>query len=181
MTKVWTKIVFAVVLISLVSTISTAQTTVRSYLKIVPSEYFSVFCCKGNVDKYAKKYATVEDNSNGYMKGDDTEEDPKYAGFVLKVFPSKLKTIVGLYSHSSNWEDYYFLELKGKKLVNISLTIPQYSTDNIYEFPQNGITIKVYKKKYENRDKSINANGGVIRGKFLYNLAWQNGKFMVQK
>ncbi len=181
MTKIWTKIVLPLVLILLVSTIATAQTTVRTYLKMVPSGYFNIFCCDSNADKYAKKYVTVEDNANGYLKGDDTEEDPKYAGFVLKVFPSKTKTIVGLYSHSINWEDYYFLELKGKKLVNISPAIPQYSLDNIYEFPQNGTTIKVYKKKYENRDKSINADGSVTRGKFLYNLVWQNGKFVVRK
>jgi hypothetical protein len=47
------------------------QTTVRSYLKLVPAEFFGIACCDGNVDKYPKKYITVEDNANGCMKGED--------------------------------------------------------------------------------------------------------------
>jgi hypothetical protein len=158
-----------------------AQTDVRSMFKIVPTEYFNIACCEGNADEYAKKYVTAEDNENGYMKGDDTEEDAKYAGFVLKIFPSKSRTIVGLYSHSINWDDYYFLELRSGKLINISKTIPRYSQDNVYEFPRKGNTIKVYRKKYANADKSINVDGGVSRGKFLYRLSWQNGKFIAAK
>jgi hypothetical protein len=65
------------------------QTSVRSYLKLVPAEFFGIACCDGNVNKYAKKYVTVEDNANGFMKS----EYPKYAGFVLKVFPSKPKPL----------------------------------------------------------------------------------------
>ncbi|MEP7039578.1 MAG: hypothetical protein ABI891_14690 [Acidobacteriota bacterium] len=158
-----------------------ARKTVRDLFKLVPADYFRIYCCEGNVDAFVKKYVSIEDNANGYMEGDDLGEDPKYAGFALKVFPSATKTFVGLYSHSLHWEDYYFLELRGKKLVNVSLKIPQYSLDNIYEFPRQGMTIKVYKKKYKFPDKSIGVDGGVERGKFLYNLIWQNGSFVVGK
>jgi hypothetical protein len=117
------------------------------------------------------------------MKGEDTEEDPKYQGFVLKVFPSAAggRTVLGFYSHSINWEDYYFLEYKNGRLVNISKTIPSYSQDNIYEFPRLGSVIKVYKKKYSSPTKQLNADETVERGRFLYSLIWQNGTFTVKK
>lgn len=171
----------AIIIISIHSAFGQKVDSVRSILKLVPSEYLRIFCCDGNVDAYAEKYVSVEDNVNGYIDGEDLEEDPKYAGFVLKVFRSKIKTVVGLYSHSLYWHDYYFLELQNRKLVNVSLRIPQYSLDNIYEFPRNGMTIKVYRKKYKFPDKRIGVAGGVGRGRFLYNLIWQNGKFIVSK
>ncbi len=156
--------------------------TVRDYFKLIPSEYFSVFCCGEDKDAFIKKYVVVEDHKNGFMKGVDTEEDPKYQGFILKVLPVQNgKTILGLYSHSIYWQDYYFLEYKNGKLVNISKTVPSFSLDNIYEFPRIGSTIKVYKKKYSSPTKEINADEGVERGKFLYSLIWQNGKFTVKK
>ena len=100
----------------------------------------------------------------------------------MKVLPTQNdRTILGLYSHSINWHDYYFLEYKNGKLVNISKTIPSYSLDNIYEFPRNGSIIKVYKKKYTSPTKEINAEDGVERGKYLHSLIWQNGKFTVRK
>jgi hypothetical protein len=181
------KTFFTLIVMSLVLAASgIAQTktpkTVRDYFRLVPSEYFSIACCDENVDEFAKKYVSVEDNKNGYMKGEDTEEDPKYSGFVLKVFSSPNgKTYVGLYSHSINWADYYFLELRDGKLVNVSKTIPQYSMDNIYEFPQNGSTISVYRKKYDSPQKILNADYSVSKGRKLYNLVWENGKFVVKK
>ena len=167
-------------------TFSNGQTkppkTVRDYFKLIPSEYFSISCCEENKDEFIKKYVAVEDNQNGFMEGADTEEDPKYQGFVLKILPPQNgKTVLGLYSHSINWQDYYFLEYKNGKLWNISKTIPSYSLDNIYEFPRSGSIIKVYKKKYDSPTKEINAENSVERGKYLYSLIWQNGKFTVRK
>jgi hypothetical protein len=160
-----------------------APKTVRDYFKLVPSEYFNVHCCDGNKDAFIKKYVDVLDTQNGFMKGADLEEDPRYSGFVLKVFPSGAggKTILGLYSSSIRWQDYYFLEYKNGKLLNISKTIPSYSTDNIYEFPRAGSIVKVYKKKYSSPTKEINVDETVERGKYLYSLVWQNGKFTVKK
>lgn len=159
-----------------------APKTVRDFFDLIPSEYFSISCCDENKDEYVKKYVSVRDTANGFMEGADTEEDPQYRGFKLKVFSSaKGKTILGLYSHSIRWEDYYFLEYKNGKLVNISKTIPSYSTDNIYEYPRTGSIIKVYKKKYSSPEKLINADETVSRGKYLYSLIWQNGIFAVKK
>lgn len=166
------------------STLAQAKSpkTVRDYFRLIPSDYFSISCCDGNVNEFVKKYVTVEDNKNLYLKGEDTEEDQKYSGLVLKIFPNpKGKTIVGLYSHSINWSDYYFLELRSGKLVNVSKTIPQYSLNNIYEFPRTGMTIGVYQKKFDSPKKILNADNGVSRGKKLYDLVWQNGKFTVKK
>jgi hypothetical protein len=186
MTKKIGQIFSVVFLLAISLTFSFGQTkapkTVRYYFKQIPSDYFSVFCCDENKDEFIKKYVTVEDNRNGFMQGADTEEDPKYQGFVLIVFPSENgKTVLGLYSHSIKWQDYYFLEHKNGKLLNISKTIPSYSQDNIYEFPRNGSIIKVYKKKYSSPTKEINVDEGVERGRFLYNLVWQKGKFIVRK
>lgn len=154
----------------------------RDYFKLIPSGYFSVFCCDEDKDAFIKKYVTVEDDKNGFMEGEDIEEDPKYQGFVLKVLSAQNgKIVLGLYSHSINWQDYYFLEYKNGKLINVSKTIPSYSQDNIYEFPRNGSIIKVYKKKYSSPTKQINVDEGVERGKYLYSLIWKDGKFAVIK
>lgn len=156
--------------------------TVRDYLRLIPSEYFSIACCDGDADEFVRKYLTVEDNKNLYLKGEDLEEDPKYSGLVLKVFANPNgKTYVGLYSYSINWSDYYFLELRNGKLVNVSKTIPQYSLNNIYEFPRTGTTIGVYQKKFDSPKKILNADNSVSKGKKLYDLVWQDGKFTVKK
>ncbi len=55
--------------------------TMREYFKLIPSEYFSVFCCEENKKAFIKKYVTAEDDKNGFIEGDDTEEDPQYQGF----------------------------------------------------------------------------------------------------
>jgi hypothetical protein len=66
-----TKLCWLLIIISIFSINSMTQTTVRSYLKLVNAEFFGIACCDGNVDKYPKKYITVEDNANGCMKGED--------------------------------------------------------------------------------------------------------------
>ncbi len=167
-------------------TVSFGQTknpkTVRDYFKLIPADYFSVFCCDNDKDAFIKKYVNVEDAKNGFMEGADAEEDPEYQGFVLKVFPTANGRIVlGFYSHGVHRADYYFLEYKNGKLNIISKTIPSYSQDNIYEFPRNGSIIKVYKKKFSSPTKQLNIEETVERGKYLYNLVWQNGKFTVKK
>ena len=156
--------------------------TAQDYFKLIPDGYFSVFCCDENKDTFIKKYVTVNDSPNGFMEGADLDEDPQYQGFVLKVFPKEGgRQILGLYSHSIHWEDYYFLEYKNGKLVNISGTIPNYSRNNIYEFPRVDTRIKVYKKKFSSPTKKINVDETVTRGKYLYSLIWQDGKFITAK
>lgn len=155
--------------------------TVRDFFHLIPTEYFGVACCDGNRDEFIRKYVTVTDTANGYMEGSDTKEDPKYQGFKLKVFFSKNTTIAGLYSHGIGREDYYFLEYKNGKLLNISKSIPNYSRDNIYELPRKASTIKVYKKNYSSLKKEISVDETVTRGNYIYSLIWQNGKFTVKK
>ena len=184
--KSFIKLAACGILLFVVTGVSTAQSTspktVRDFFDLIPSAYFSIYCCDGNKKAYVEKYVTVIDIQNGFMEGSDTEEDPKYQGFVLKVFPARNgKTVVGLFSESLHWWDYYFLEYKNGKLVNISKTIPRYSRDNYYEFPRAGAAIKVYKKKYSSPTKEINADETVDRGKYLYSLIWKDGKFSVTK
>lgn len=156
--------------------------TVRDFFKLIPSEYFNIVCCDGNADEFIKKHVTVEDAANGYMKGADLDNDPKYGGFEMALFKHPQgRHIVGLYSYSLRWYDFYFLEYRNGKLVNISTSVPRYSTKNYYEFPRRGKTIAVYRKKYDSPGEDIGVDNSVEKGKKLYDLVWQNGKFSIRK
>jgi len=178
---------FALIITTLFFTVSAnaqdkSENTLRKIFKLVPAEYFSIYCCDENPDEFIKKYVTVEDTATGYMQGADTEEDPQYSSFQMKLFKrSDGSYIVGFHSESMRWSDYYFLDYRNGKLKNISLTIPQYSTENIYEFPRNGTVIKVYKKKYDLPGEPLGVDNSVTKGKKLYDLVWANGKFTVKK
>ena len=160
----------------------TNETVLRRIFKAIPSDYFSIACCDGNADEFIKKYVKVEDDANGYMEGADDQEDPQYGSFQMALFQRPDGSyIVGLHSEAERWSDYYFLDYRNRKLRNISKTIPQYSLENVYELPRKGKTIHVYRKKFDHPGRSLGADNGVKKGKLLYDLVWQNGKFVVKQ
>jgi hypothetical protein len=161
---------------------SKAQVTVRDFFKLIPPEYFNIVCCDGDVEEFLEKHATVEDAANGYLAGQDLDNDPKYGGFEMALFKRPDgRHIIGLYSYAMRWYDFYFLEYRNGRLVNISTTIPGYSQKHYYQFPRKGTTIGVYQKKYDDPGAPIGVDNSVTRGRKLYDLVWQNGKFIIKK
>ncbi|MEP6923673.1 MAG: hypothetical protein ABI954_04340, partial [Pyrinomonadaceae bacterium] len=147
--------------------------TARDFFMLVPSEFYTFQCCSDNKKEYLKQYVSSE-NIN-FLEGTDEGVNE----FTLAVYGRPNGTyLIGLRSQAEHWQDYYFLDYKNGKLVNISKTaVPQYSTDNIYEFAQDGKTIHVFRKKYDSPTKEISADYGVSKGRKLYDLVWSNGKF----
>ena len=158
------------------------ESNLRKIFKTVPADYFSIACCDGDADAFIKKYVTIEDAANGYMAGADTEEDPQYSSFEMAIFKRSDGTyLVGFHSEALAWSDYYFLDYRNGKLKNISLNIPQYSQVNVYELPRKGTTIHVYRKKYDHPGRPLGIENTVSKGGKLYDLVWQNDKFVVKK
>ena len=165
-----------------VSAQTRADSVLRKIFKAIPSDYFSIACCDGNADEFIKKYVKVEDNANGYMEGADDQEDPQYSSFEMALFPRPDGSyLVGFHSEAQRWSDYYFLDYRNGKLRNISKTIPLYSMENVYELPRQGKTIRVYRKKYDHPGRPLGADNSVKKGRALYDLEWQNGKFVVRQ
>lgn len=153
----------------------------RKIFGAIPSEYFSIACCEGNADAFIKKYVTV-DESAGYMEGADTEEDPQYSGFQMAVFRrTDGSYLVAFHSEAQRWSDFYFLDYRNGKIKNVSATIPQYSQKNFYEYSRKTKAIGVFQKKYDNPREPLGADNTVSKGRKLYNLIWENGKFVVRK
>ena len=83
--------------------------------------------------------------------------------------------IVAVHTLNESEETNYFLEYKNGKWFDIAAqVIPQFSPKNIYELPQKGTTITVFKKNFPEPTYSE-------RGAKIYELAWQNGKFSIKK
>lgn len=169
-----------VILLALTVTVA-AQTkqpkTARDFFMLVPAEFYTFQCCNENKRAYLKQYVTAE-NTN-FLEGTDEGVNE----FTLAVYARPNGTyLIGLRSQAERWQDYYFLDYKNGKLLNNSKTaVPQYSTDNIYEFAQDGKTIHVFRKKYDSPTKEISADYGVSKGRKLYDLIWENGKFTLKK
>ena len=158
------------------------ESDLRRVFKAIPSQYFNIHCCDGNADEFIRKYVTVEDPANGFMKGADTEEDPKYGSFEMALFRRPDGSyVVGFHSESLRWSDHYFFEYRNGSLKNVSKTIPQYSLQNVYELPQKGTTIRVYRKKYDHPGEPLGVDNSVKKGRKLYDLVWSNGKFVIRK
>ena len=182
MFRVCSLLVVALAVVGSVSAQGTRDSVLRKVFKAIPSDYFSIACCDGNADEFIKKYVTVEDDANGYMAGADTQEDPQYSSFEMALFPrTDGSYLVGLHSEAQRWSDYYFLDYRNGKLRNISKTIPLYSMENVYELPRKGKTIHVYRKKYDHPGRPLGADNSVKKGKALYDLVWENGKFVVKQ
>lgn len=166
--------------------VANAQTkqpkTVRDFFDLMPQKYFTLEGCvdkptKENCEKararYLKSFLEIEDTANGYMKGGC---DGAQSCFTMALFKRPNGTyIVGLNKAFEGGEETRFLEYAGGNWKDIGAqVVPEYSTNKTYELPRQGTTVAVYELKAV--DEEINE-----RGKKLYDLIWQNGKFSVKK
>lgn len=156
--------------------------TVRDFFMLLPAEYFSLDCCinkslrKGK-EEYLRRYLDVEDAANGYMKGSgDAAQD----GFAMALFKHSNGTyLIAFYTYGEGGvEDTpwcVFLDYKNGKWTNVSRTVvPNYNAQKyIYELPRRGTTIEVFAKDEMGED--------FYKGKKLYDLTWENGKFSVKR
>ena len=155
--------------------------TVRDFFNLLPQKYFLLEGCEPAKDKncqkaraaYLKTFLEVEDTANGYLKGGC---DGAQSCLTMALFKRPNSTyIVAVHTLNESEETNYFLEFKDGKWFDIAAQVtPQFSTKNIYELPQKGTTITVFKKNFPEPTFSE-------RGAKIYELAWQNGKFSVKK
>lgn len=151
--------------------------TVRDYFFIVAKKHFSIDCCNGNINDYLKQYLLVEDTANGYMSGGG---DAAQEAFEIALFKRPNSTyLIAFYTEGEGGvEDTpwcKFFDYKNGKLTDVSKNVvPNYSKEKyIYKLPRKGTTIEVFEKDENGED--------FYRGKKLYDLVWQNGKFSIKK
>ncbi|HEX8369766.1 MAG TPA: hypothetical protein VF604_14565 [Pyrinomonadaceae bacterium] len=152
--------------------------TVRDFFMLLPAKYFSLDCCIGkdarkSKQEYLERYLNVEDTANGYLSG---AGDAAQEGFVMTLFKRANGTyLIAFYTYGEGGvEDTpwcVFLDYKNGKWTDVSrAVVPNYNAKKyIYELPQQGTTIEVFGKDEMGED--------FYKGKKLYDLAWQNGKF----
>jgi hypothetical protein len=187
------KNVFFLVLLCLVfaSTLAQGQTkqpkTVREFFNLLPQKYFTLGGCVDNPTaancnkartEYLKNYLEVEDTANGYMKGSC---DGAQSCFTMALFKRPNGTyIVGLTTMFEMGEQSYFLEYSNGKWQNISTrVVPEYGNNKVYEMPRQGTTVGVYELKSEKNSRKEPVL--LERGRKLYNLIWNDGKFTIKK
>ena len=157
--------------------------TVREFFELLPLKYFTLEGCVANPTKkncdraraeYLKNYLDVEDTARGYMKGGC---DGAQSCFHMALFKRPDGTyVVGLTTTFELSESSYFLEYVGGKWRDVGRqVVPGYGKDKVYELPRYGTTVEVYEyKRVAGEDYSE-------RGRKLYNLAWRNGTFSIEK
>jgi len=155
--------------------------TVREFFNLLPAKYFTLEGCIPSEDKncdkarreYIDTFLETEDTANGFWKSGC---DGAQSCLTMALFKRPdTSYIVALKTEFESESRNYFLEYKSGNWTDISAkVIPQFSRNNIYELPRIGTTIEVYKKKLVDPDLTK-------RGAKLYDLAWKNGKFTVQK
>jgi hypothetical protein len=126
---------------------------------------------------YLERYLNVEDAANGYMSGaGDAAQD----GFAMALFKRANGTyLIAFYTYGEGGvEDTpwcVFLDYKNGKWTDVSrAVVPNYNAQKyIYELPRQGTTIEVFGKD--------EMGEGFYKGKKLYDLIWQNGKFSVKR
>ncbi|HEX8246691.1 MAG TPA: hypothetical protein VF599_00785 [Pyrinomonadaceae bacterium] len=156
--------------------------TVRDFFMLLPARYFSLDCCIGkdlrrSKQEYLERYLNVEDAANGYMSGaGDAAQD----GFAMALFKRANGTyLIAFYTYGEGGvEDTpwcVFLDYKNGKWTDVSrAVVPNYNAQKyIYELPRQGTTIEVFGKD--------EMGEGFYKGKKLYDLIWQNGKFSVKR
>ena len=181
---------FSVTLICLFAQSAPAQTpkTVRDFFNLLPSKYFTLEGCEPARDKgcvrarreYLERFTEVEDIANGYFKGGC---DGAQSCIEMALFKRPDGTyIVGLATSHEMMNDYRFLEYKSGKWTDVSLKIvPRFSRKNMYALPRYGTTVGVFAKKIiESGSKPGEEYEISEKGGKLYDLVWQNGKFVVR-
>lgn len=167
-----------ILLFPLMLAAQTQPKTVRDFFNLLPQKYFALEGCTPSTDKncnkarkeYVETFLEVEDTANGYWKSGC---DGAQSCLTMALFKRSSGTyIVGIQTEFEMGSDNYFLEYKGGKWFDLSKQIiPSFSKTNYYELPQKGTTIQVFKKNKVDTDITE-------KGARLYNLIWQNGKFV---
>lgn len=155
--------------------------TVREFFNLLPQKYFPLEGCsdnptKANCDRARREYVAafleIEDTANGFWKSGC---DGAQSCLTMALFKRpNAAYIVAVQTEFEMGTDNYFLEYRNGKWFDVSAqVIPNFSKNNIYELPQKGTTVEVFAK---------NKTGEIAeRGKKLYNLVWNNGRFSVKK
>jgi hypothetical protein len=154
--------------------------TVREFFNLLPQKYFTLEGCQPKTDKncekarkeYVKTFLEVEDTKNGYWKSGC---DGGQSCLTMALFKRPDATyLIHILTEFEMGENSYFLEYKGGQWADISAkVVPDFSQKNTYLPPRVGTTVEVFKKNFPEPDFSE-------RGEKIYNLAWQNGKFVKQ-
>jgi hypothetical protein len=155
--------------------------TVREFFNLLPQKYFTLEGCEPRTDKncetarqkYIQTFLEIEDTANGYWKSGC---DGGQSCLTMALFKRPDATyVVALQKEFESGIENHFLEYRNGKWFDIAARIvPNFSKNNVYELPQKGTTVQVYKRRMID-------DGFDERGAKLYNLLWQNGKFVKQK
>ena len=157
--------------------------TVREFFELLPQKYFTLEGCadderRSNCDRaraeYLKTYLEVEDTANGYMRGGC---DGGQSCFHMALFKRPDNTyVVGLTISHENMDQSYFLEYAGGAWREVGRQlVPEYGADKVYELPRYGTTVEVFENKL------VPNEGYRERGRKLYDLLWQGGRFRIQR
>ncbi|MCY7377008.1 MAG: hypothetical protein LH472_13700 [Pyrinomonadaceae bacterium] len=155
--------------------------TVRDFFNLLPQKYFTLEGCEPAKDKncdkarreYVKTFLETEDTANGYWKsGCDGGQSCLRMALFKRPDASYVVAVHTL--HEAD-EVNYFLEYKNRKWSDISAqVVPEFSDQNIYDLPQKGTTVEVFKKVFPEPEFSE-------RGAKIYDLTWKDGKFTIKK
>ena len=157
--------------------------TVREFFALLPQKYFTLEGCvdnptRDNCDRarteYLKNHLEVEDTANGYMSGGC---DGAQSCFHMALFKRPGGAhVVGLTTSFEGVENSYFLEYARGRWRDVGArVVPGYGEDKVYEMPRHGTTVKVYE------NEKVAGADYRERGRKLYDLAWRNGVFTIEK
>ena len=87
------------------------------------------------------------------------------------------KYLIGVATFAEMMNDNFFLDYSDGAWTDVSTTaVPEFSKKNMYELPRVGTTMKVFEKRIIEKDEDFEASE---KGKKLYDLKWQEGKFVI--
>lgn len=157
--------------------------TVRDFFMLLPEKYFTLEGCDRAKDKdckkareeYLKTFGEVVDVQNGYIKGGC---DGGQACIEMAIFKRPDgKYLIGVATFSEMMNDNYFLDYSDGTWTDVTApVVPEFSKKNMYELPRVGTAVKVFEKKILEQGDDFEASE---RGKKLYHLKWQDGKFVI--
>ena len=155
--------------------------TVREFFNLLPQKYFPLEGCEPKIDnncekaraEYIKTFLEIEDTKNGYWKSGC---DGAQTCLTMALFKRPDSTyLVHLLTEFEMGEDSFFLEFKNGQWTDLSTKIiPEFNTKYSYIPPRQGTTVEVFQKDFSEPNFSE-------RGKKLYDLIWNEGKFSIRK
>jgi hypothetical protein len=146
--------------------------TVRDYFMLLPEKYFDVVWGDSK-EEYLGHFLKVEDTANGYLSGG---AEAGQGGFEMALFKKPTGGyVIGFYTFNEAEDLFYFLEYRGGKWFDVSKkVVPDYGKGRWYVLPQVGTKVEVFERKFDKSSEMYE------KGKKLYDIAWQNGKFVKQ-